>query len=75
MGAHPVAVISLGLWQRAFGSDPSIIGQSINLNGTTGELSGTPDTAADYVFIVKFTTATGSNTRALSIHVSPAPAG
>jgi len=32
-GAAAVAVISHGLWQRAFGSDPEIIGQSINLNG------------------------------------------
>lgn len=32
-GASPVAVISHGLWQRRFGSDPSLIGRSIILNG------------------------------------------
>ena len=32
-GAHPVAVISHGLWRRAFGSDPSAVGQTIKLNG------------------------------------------
>jgi predicted permease len=40
LGAPPVAVISYGLWQRAFGSDPSIIGQSINLNGYNYTIAG-----------------------------------
>jgi predicted permease len=33
VGAHPVAVISHGFWRRAFGSDPSVVGQAIKLNG------------------------------------------
>src|SRR5436190_2794780 len=31
-GAHPVAVISYGFWQRRFGSDPSIVGKTILAN-------------------------------------------
>jgi predicted permease len=31
-GAHPVAVLSYGYWQRRFGSDPSIVGKNIILN-------------------------------------------
>jgi predicted permease len=31
-GAHPVAVISFNFWQRRFGADPQIIGQTIRLN-------------------------------------------
>jgi predicted permease len=30
--AHPVAVISHGLWQRAFGSDQNIAGKTVSLN-------------------------------------------
>ena len=31
-GANPVAVISHGLWERRFGSDPNIVGRVIDLN-------------------------------------------
>ncbi len=31
-GAHPVAVISYGLWQRRFGGDPAIAGKSLTIN-------------------------------------------
>jgi predicted permease len=31
-GAHPVAVLSYGYWQRRFGSDSSIVGKNIILN-------------------------------------------
>src|SRR5438034_1768287 len=33
-GGHPIAVLSYGFWQRAYGEDPSVIGQTISLNGT-----------------------------------------
>jgi MacB-like periplasmic core domain len=32
-GARPVALVSCGLWQRRFGSDPNIVGQLLTLNG------------------------------------------
>ncbi|MFY9554893.1 MAG: ABC transporter permease [Blastocatellia bacterium] len=32
-GAYPAAVLSYGLWRRAFGADPEIVGHSMKLNG------------------------------------------
>src|SRR5262249_18173421 len=32
-GARPVAIISHGLWQRRFGSDPTILKRTISLDG------------------------------------------
>ncbi len=33
-GAHPVAVLGYGFWQRRFAGDPAIVGRTISLNGT-----------------------------------------
>ncbi len=33
VGAHPVAVLSYTFWEERFGSDPSVVGQNIVVNG------------------------------------------
>jgi hypothetical protein len=43
--AAPVAVLSYGLWQHRFASDPSVVGRIIHLNGKPATVIGiTPDT-------------------------------
>jgi len=50
-GGPPVAVISSGLWKSRFGSDPNIVGKTLNLDGTAHTVIGvmaplyTPDLA------------------------------
>ncbi len=39
-GAPPVAVMTYGLWQRRFGGDSSLVGQSFELNGASYTLVG-----------------------------------
>jgi len=39
-GSTPVAMISEGLWKRRFGGNPSILGQSVNLNGQATTIVG-----------------------------------
>jgi len=41
LGAAPVIVFSHGLWKRAFGSDPKIIGQQVNMAGKKYTVLGT----------------------------------
>ncbi len=39
-GATPVAVLSHGYWQRAFGSNPSVVGQTLSINERPVEVVG-----------------------------------
>jgi predicted permease len=32
-GSHPVAILSYGCWERRFGSNPAIVGQTVQFNG------------------------------------------
>jgi predicted permease len=44
-GAHPVVVISDGLWRRDFGGDPAAVGQVIKINGLDMTVVGVADPA------------------------------
>jgi predicted permease len=39
-GASPVVVLSHGLWQRRFGADPGVVGQSVTLNNYSFAVAG-----------------------------------
>ncbi len=39
-GANPVCMISYGLWQRRFGSDPTLVNKQINLSGASYTVIG-----------------------------------
>lgn len=39
-GGPPVAIISNGMWHNRFGSDPNIIGKSVNFDGTERTIVG-----------------------------------
>lgn len=46
-GAPPVAILSYSVWQGRFGSNPSIIGQTVRINGAPTTIVGVlPDGAA-----------------------------
>jgi putative ABC transport system permease protein len=47
LGHEPVVVLSHGLWQQRFGSDPDIIGASLDLDGVRHEVIGVAP--ADFV--------------------------
>jgi putative ABC transport system permease protein len=40
LGRNRVAILSNGLWQRRFGSDPGVVGRTIVLNGLSHEIIG-----------------------------------
>ena len=39
-GRPPTVVLSHGLWQRRFGSDPNVVGRAVTLNGQSHEVVG-----------------------------------
>ncbi|MCZ6915648.1 MAG: ABC transporter permease [Gemmatimonadetes bacterium] len=39
-GAPTVALLSHGLWQRSFGGDPAVVGETVTLNQTTFDIVG-----------------------------------
>ena len=39
-GARPVVVLTYGYWQRRFGGDSSVVGQSLTANGASLEIIG-----------------------------------
>jgi predicted permease len=39
-GSGPVAVVNHRVWQRTYGSDPTLVGRTVNLNGTAVTIVG-----------------------------------
>jgi putative ABC transport system permease protein len=40
VGAHPVALLGHGLWRRAFGGDPGIVGRVLEIDGVIRTIAG-----------------------------------
>lgn len=51
-GTTPVAIISGGLWNRRFGSDPGVIGRKLKLNGADYTIVGV--TPSDFAYQGKY---------------------
>ena len=47
-GKPPVVILSNGFWKRRFGSDPSVVGRTLTLNGNSFTIVGVM--ASDFVF-------------------------
>ena len=47
-GAPAVAVLGHGLWQRAFGGDPAVVGKSIRIDGVPTEVVGVMPKGFDF---------------------------
>jgi predicted permease len=50
-GAHPVAVLGYGYWQRRFGRDPGVVGQTLVVNGAPVTILGVAPRGFNGVFI------------------------
>jgi large repetitive protein len=53
----------------------STLPSGLTLNGTTGVISGTPNTAGDYSFTITATNTAGSTEAVVTLHVDAAPGG
>ena len=47
-GGPPAVMVSYGMWKQSFGSDPAIIGRSINLNGSLSTVVGVLPQSFDF---------------------------
>ncbi len=65
-GHNGVAVISYGLWQRRYGSDPKIVGQTIALNGQNATIIGITPASFEYPRTAQLWTPIAFNAKQMS---------